>query len=290
VPDVETPKGWRIVVISAVLPVAEPFIACLRELGHDPVAWLMARRSEKYYERPPPPWGDITDKNAPAGVSLIFARDKDAVAPLLRGLEPDVVLCWGFSWKLPQEALDVPRLGSVNQHPALLPRHRGPIPMAWALREGDGQFGLTWHRMDADLDTGAILAQSTLPIKDEWTTIYEMGPSILQATFELLPQVFERLAAGDPGDPQSDEGASWAGYFGEDYATVDWSQPARKIHDQVRAWHLSFDGGDVIGPIAELDGKRVKLLRTSLTDLGDGARVVETGDGPLWILESEPAS
>ena len=289
-PDVETPKGWRIVVISAVLPVAEPFIACLRELGHDPVAWLMARRSEKYYERPPPPWGDITDKNAPAGVSLIFARDKDAVASLLRGLEPDVVLCWGFSWKLPQEALDVPRLGSVNQHPALLPRHRGPIPMAWALREGDGQFGLTWHRMDADLDTGAILAQSTLPIKDEWTTIYEMGPSILQATFELLPQVFERLAAGDPGDPQSDEGASWAGYFGEDYATVDWSQPARKIHDQVRAWHLSFDGGDVIGPIAELDNKRVKLLRTSLTDLGDGARVVETGDGPLWILESEPAS
>ena len=288
--DVETPKGWRIVVISAVLPVAEPLIGCLRDLGHEPVAWLMARRSEKFHEQPPPPWGDVTDRNAPRGLSLIFARDKDAVAPLLRGLEPDVVLCWGFSWKLPQEALDVPRLGSVNQHPGLLPRHRGPIPTAWALRDGDGQFGITWHRMDAELDTGPILAQSTLPIKDEWTTIYEMGPSILQATFELLPQVFERLAAGDPGDPQSDEGASWAGYFGEDYATVDWSQPARKIHDQVRAWHLTFGQSDLAGPIAELDGERVKLLRTSLTDLGDGARVVETGDGNLWILESEPAS
>ena len=202
--DVETPKGWRIVVISAVLPVAEPLIEYLREMGHEPVAWLLARRPKKFHELPPPPWGDITDRNAPAGVSVIFARDKDAVAPLLRGLEPDVVLCWGFSWKLPQEALDVPRLGSVNQHPALLPRHRGPIPSAWALREGDGEFGITWHRMDAELDTGPILAQSTLPIKDEWTTIFEMGPSILQATFELLPQVFERLAAGDPGDPQSE--------------------------------------------------------------------------------------
>jgi methionyl-tRNA formyltransferase len=289
VPDVETPKGWRIVVISAVLPVAEPLIAYLRELGHEPIAWLMARRPKKFHELPPPPWGDITDRNAPPGVSLIFARDKHAVAPLLRGLEPDVVLCWGFSWKLPQEALDVPRLGSVNQHPALLPRHRGPIPMAWALREGDGQFGMTWHRMDAELDTGPILAQAALPIEDDWTTIEEMGPAVLKATFDLLPRVFERLAAGDPGDPQSDEGASWAGFFDEDYAIVDWSQPARSIHDQVRAWHLTFGQGDVSGPIAELDGERVKLLRTSLTDPGNGARAVECGDGKLWIIESEPA-
>ncbi len=288
-PDIETPKGWRIVIISMVFPVAEPLIAHLRELGHEPVAWLIARRKEGD-ERPLPPWGEITDSMAPKGLSLLFARDKEAVAPLLRGLEPDLVLCWGFGWKLPQEALDVPRLGSVNHHPALLPRHRGPIPLAWALRENDGTFGMTWHRMDAELDTGAILAQKTIPIEDDWTTIEEMGPALLQAAFELLPQVFERLAAGDPGDPQPTEGVSWAGMFEEDYATVDWSQPARTIHNQVRAWHLSFGMSPVVGPIAELDGERVKLLRTSLTDPGDGAPAVECGDGKLWILESEPAS
>jgi len=148
---------------------------------------------------------------------------------------------------------------------------------------------MTWHRMDAELDTGAILAQTTVPIEDDWTTIEEMGPTLLKTAFDQLPQVFERLAAGDPGDPQSTEGVSWAGQLGEDYATVDWSQPARKIHDQVRAWHLSFGQTEVPGPIAELDGKRVKLLRTSLTDRGDGARAVETGDGTIWVLESEPA-
>ena len=277
-------------IISAVLPVAEPLIEHLRGMGHEPVAWLLARRSEKDNERPLPPWGDITDTNAPKGVSLLFARDKHAVAPLLRGLEPDLVLCWGFGWKLPQEALDVPRLGSVNHHPALLPRHRGPIPLSWALRDGDGQFGMTWHRMDAELDTGAILAQTTIPIEDEWTMIEEMGPAMIQAAFGLLPQVFERLAAGDPGDTQPTEGVSWAGHFEEDYATVDWTQTARQIHDQVRAWHLTFGLSDVPGPIAELDGERVKLLRTKLTDPGNGALAVETGDGTLWILESEPAS
>jgi methionyl-tRNA formyltransferase len=279
--------AYRIVVISAVLPVAEPLISHLRELGHDPVAWLLPRRSP---DRSPPPWGEVTDPVAPAGVSVLFARDKDAVAPLLRGLEPDVVLCWGLSWKLPADALEVARLGAVNHHPALLPRHRGPIPLAWALRDGDTQFGLTWHRMDAEFDTGPILAQTSVPIEDEDSTIEVIGPKLIQAALALLPRVFERLEAGDPGDPQSTEGTSWAGMFEEDYAYVDWAQPARAIHNQVRAWHLTFGLCQVEGPIAELDGERVKLLRTSLSDPGDGARAVECGDGPIWIVESEPVT
>ena len=62
------------------------------------------------------------------------------------------------------------------------------------------------------------------------------------------------------------------------------------IHDQVRAWYLTFGSAKVPGPIAELDGERMKLLRTSLTDPGDGARAVECGDGRLWIVESEPVA
>src|SRR6476469_2302395 len=152
------PQGWRVVVIANVLPIAEPLIQTVRGMGHDVVAWLMQRRPHAV-DMPPPPWGETTDRTAPQGVNLIMARDTEVLAPLLRGLEPDVALCWGFSWKIPQEALDVPRYGSVNQHPAPLPRHRGPIPLSWALREGDEEFFVTWHRMDADLDTGPILAQ-----------------------------------------------------------------------------------------------------------------------------------
>ena len=281
-------KGWRVVVIAGVLPVAEPLIDYVREMGHDVVAWMTARRP-KDRDKPPPPWGETTDKTAPQGVNLIMVRDKADLAPLLRGLEPDVVLCWGFSWKIPQEALDVPRYGSVNQHPAKLPRHRGPIPLSWALREGDPEFGITWHRMDAELDTGPILAQTSIPILDEETTIFETGPRMIEATLGLLPRVFERLAAGDPGEPQSTEGASWAGMLGEDYATIDWSHTARQIHNQVRAWHLTFGMSALRAPVAELDGEQVVLLETRLTDPGDGSPAVDVGDGKIWILESEPA-
>ena len=286
----EQPTGWRVVVIAVVLPIAEPVIAALREMGHDVVAWVLPRRPQRA-NQPPPPWGETSDKTAPQGVNVILARDKADLAPLLRGLEPDVVITWGFPWKLPQDALDVPRYGSVNQHPAPLPRHRGPIPMSWALREGATEFFITWHRMDADLDTGPILAQTTIPVLDEETTIFEMGPRVLQASIDLLPRVLERLAAGDPGEAQPTEGASWAGLFEEDYATIDWSQTAREIHNQVRAWNIAFQTEPVDGPFAELDGKRVKVKRTSLTDPGDGSPAHDTGDGQIWILETEePAS
>ena len=286
----EQPTGWRVVVIAVVLPIAEQLIETVREMGHDVVAWLLPRRPPRFHDLPPPPWGDITDRNSPQGVNVILVRDKNDLAPLLRGLEPDVVLCFGFPWKIPPEALDVPRYGFVNQHPAKLPRHRGPIPLSWALREGDSEFFITWHRMDAELDTGPILAQTSIPILDEETTIFEMGPRLIEASLSLLPRVFERLAAGDPGDPQATEGASWAGMLGEDYATIDWSHTSREIHNQVRAWHLAFDMGPVDGPFAELDGERVKIKRTSLTDPGDGSPAHETGDGQIWILETEPAT
>ena len=274
----------RIFVICTIQPLSEMLVGRLRELGHEPVAQLAPRRKEA---RPIEGVPQLNDQTAPAGIDLLFANDKHSIGPLLRAYEPDVMLCWGFPWKIPQEALDVPRLGSVNMHPAPLPRHRGPIPFAWAFRSGDTHFGLTWHRMDAELDTGNILAQATLPIEDTDVTIFDFAPRTSMAALDLLPRVFERLLAGDPGDPQPEEGASWGAHFGEDYAEVDWSQPARAVHNQVRAWALTFGTYDIVAPVAELDGERVKLLRTSLVDPGGDARCVECGDGPIWIVESE---
>jgi len=277
--------AWRIVLITTVPPVADALVPVLRELGHEPVAILSARRAQQAAAGRAP----ISDETAPSGLDLLIARDKWSVEPMLRSSRPDLALCWGFPWRIPLAALQVPSLGSVNCHPALLPRHRGPIPLSWAFRDGDGQFGVTWHRMDAELDTGAILAQTQVPMYDDDYAIEQVGPRIGAAAIGLLPEVFARIAAGDAGDPQPAEGVTWAGHLGEDYASVDWSQPARRIHDQVRAWAFTFGLSKVVGPIAELDGQQVRLLRTSLGDPGGDTRRVECGDGPIWVVEYESA-
>jgi len=281
-------ESWRVFMICTIKPIADALSGALRDLGHEPVALLAPRRAEGDEQ---PHFLQLTASSAPAGVDLLFARDKHAIEPLVRAYEPDLLTCWGFPWKIPQTALDAARLGSINLHPALLPRHRGPIPLAWALREGDAAWGSTWHRMDAELDTGNVLTQTTIPIEDDDVDIAAFGPRLLAAGAEMLPRALERVAAGDPGDPQPEEGVTWAGHFTDDeYARVDWSHTARQIHNQVRAWHLTFGMSGLRAPVAELDGEQVVLLQTRLTDPGDGARRVECGDGPIWVVASEPVS
>jgi methionyl-tRNA formyltransferase len=280
-------ESWRVFMICSIKPIADALSGALRELGHEPVALLAARRAQG---DEPPPFLQLTGSSAPPGLDLLFARDKHAIERLVRAYEPDLLTCWGFPWKIPQAALDVPRLGSINLHPALLPRHRGPIPLAWALRDGDAEWGSTWHRMDAELDTGNLLAQTTVPIEDDDVDISEFGHKLLAGAVEILPRALERVAAGDPGDPQPEEGASWAGHFtDDDYARVDWSHTARQIHDQVRAWHLTFGMSGLRAPVAELDGEEVVVRQTRLSDPGGGARRIECGDGPIWIVATEPA-
>ena len=80
---------------------------------------------------------------------------------------------------------------------------------------------------------------------------------------------------------------SYAGFFGDDYVRIDWGAKARDVHNQVRAWHfMPFVPRGVRGPLAELEGTTVRVLRTRL-EAGEGRRV-ECGDGPIWVLETEP--
>ena len=121
-------------------------------------------RPRRPLRQPPRHWRARDAAPRPSSTSSC-RRAASSIAPLLASVEPDLVVCMGFPWKIPPDALAVPRLGWLNGHPSLLPRHRGPLPVAWAIREGDEEIGITFHRMDADLDTGPILAQRRYPAR-----------------------------------------------------------------------------------------------------------------------------
>jgi methionyl-tRNA formyltransferase len=257
----------------------------LRRLGHEPVAVVGARP-----RKPTPGLSSLSAVSKVPGTKVVIAPDAEAVEPLLRSLDPDLVLSWAFPWRVPEGALDVPRYGSVNFHPSLLPRHRGPNAVAWTVRMGDSHYGVTWHRMDPGLDSGPILAQRAFPVMEE-DTIYDVVPRLNVLGLRMLGDVIERVANGDRGDPQPTEGVTEAEPFGDDYATIDWSMPARSVHTQVRAWAFTPGTHSVEGPIADLRGRKVRIVRTTLQPPvhGDdrGLRV-ECGDGPLWVLATEP--
>jgi methionyl-tRNA formyltransferase len=272
--------GLRVALISQIQPAVEAYVAGLRALGHEPVGLLCVRVTSRYEF-------DLGTHvaGAPPDMDVVLPSSRERVAPLLRALEPDLALCAGFPWKLPAEALEVPPLGVVNFHPSLLPLYRGPIPVGWAIRNGDREIGVTFHRMAAELDTGPILSQGRLTLGDEWTWD-ELGPRIAGIVGQILPAALERAERGDPGDPQ-DESADYWSFFEPEYAEIDWSRPAAEVERQVRAWRFGSSGSEVHGALTELDGERVRVLRASL-EPGEG-RPVECGDGTVWVLETEPA-
>jgi methionyl-tRNA formyltransferase len=272
----------RIVLVTQVPAAALGFFELLRGLGHEPVALLCSREhAGRYGNR----FDDLV-REAPAELDVLIPSSRERIAPLLRSVEPDLVLCNGFPWKVPAEALGVPRHGWVNGHPSLLPSYRGPSPVSWAIRNGDREIGWTFHRMDAELDTGAILAQGTFEIGDahSWE---ELEPRLVEVIVELLPKALARVETGELGDVQDGAG-SYYSFFGPDYVWIDWSRTSEEIFRQVQAWRFASATDGDRGALAELDGRTVRVLRTSLA-AENGSRAMDTGDGTIWVTETEVA-
>jgi methionyl-tRNA formyltransferase len=275
---------WRVVIVTRILPVVLGFYGALREAGHEPLALLTIRDNDGRYGGFE--LGGVLGE-VPGELEVLMPARRSSIAPLLRAVEPDLVVCTGFPWKIPADALAVPALGWLNGHPSLLPRHRGPVPVAWSIRHGEPEIGITFHRMDAELDTGAILAQRTMTIGDycEPEEFYgRMGPLHIEAFCEAL----DKLAAGDEGTPQP-AGGEYESFFTDDDADLDLSRTAAEAHRMVWAWRYTIPLGTRHGALLELDGETVRVLASSLVEV-EGAQRVECADAPLWLVQTQPVA
>jgi methionyl-tRNA formyltransferase len=283
----------RIVIISMAASGVASAIPLLESLGHETAAVLTMRSRRT---------GDGTPEviaAVPEEIDVAVLGSPTRLAPLLRMFDADLALCNGFGWKIGADALASTRLGIVNGHPSLLPRWRGPNPFGWTFRSGDPEVGFTFHVMDEGFDTGPILAQGSLPLGDEDTmdTLRERVHSLFG---ELLPRALARIESGDRGDPQPDVGVTYAANYEDAYAEIDWTRPAREVHNQIRAWFTPTVSG-IMGPLTTLDGERVRVLESRLVDAAHHAApgdvlvreadgtVVACGSGAVRVLRTEPA-
>lgn len=159
---------------------------------------------------------------------------KDGLADY-RALSPDIAVTAAFGQILSQEVLDVPKIGTVNVHASLLPRHRGATPVQWMVWQGDETAGVTTMLTDKGIDTGDMLLKAETPVQPQ-ETAGELLERLSNIGAALLLETLEKLEKGEcPRQKQNDAAATYDKMIDKDMAHIDWQRSAEEIVRQVRA-------------------------------------------------------
>ena len=149
--------------------------------------------------------------------------------------QPELLVSWFWTRRLPERWLTAPRLGGIGVHPSLLPRHRGPNPFFWAIDSGDALTGVSVHRLTPEYDRGDVLAQETLAVgeRDAW----QLARALDRPSLRALRATVARLAGGETvaGVAQDELLATWAPEPDGDLLRVDWSWPTERVLRRIRA-------------------------------------------------------
>ncbi len=228
--------------------------------------------------------------NAPPETDiLVTTRPRRVALPLIRALEPDLIISGSFPYRIPQEIVATARYGAMNSHPAPLPYYRGPNPMR-LVYEGFPTMGATLHRIVEEFDAGPILSQPTMPLP-EWVT----PESVLEMINSLVAQAIEegtaRAVAGEPGTPQDESVATYAAPFTEEEHWLDWAESAQVLQRKIAALNIfhpaakaRLEGQEWVIERLERADARASAASGTILERTDGGMIVAAGDGAVQVV------
>jgi methionyl-tRNA formyltransferase len=176
----------------------------------------------------------------------------------------DAAVAVAYGLILPKLILEAPRFGCLNLHASLLPRWRGAAPMQRAIMADDKETGVSVMRMEEGLDTGPVCLERRLPIGPD-VTVAELHDELSAIGAQSMVQALGELKTGTLDcRPQSAEGVTYAKKIDAADARIDWSLPARDVHNLIRG--LSPHPGAWFEVALNGKRERIKLLRSNLTE------------------------
>ncbi len=225
-------------------------------------------------------------------------RDSD-FRERIAAMRPEVTVLVAYGEYVAPALLDLPRRGSINLHPSLLPRWRGSTPIQSAILAGDTETGVSMIRMDRGLDTGPIIAQRSTPISPE-ETHPQLSTRLAALGAALLADVLPLWLRGEvEAVPQPEEGATLTRTLSKEDGLLDWTMSTDELSRRVRAMQpwpgtytywgdrmlkvlsarpLPSSGGSAPGTVIVLAGE------------GRASRVaVQAGEGLLELLQVQLA-
>lgn len=280
----------RVVFLGTPDPAAVA-LAALLDSAHEVLAGVTQPDRPRGRGRTlaPPPVKELAiDRGLP--VLQPESPNRDGFPRTLEDLRPEAFAVVAYGHILSPEVLAV--APAVNVHFSLLPRYRGAAPVQRAIMDGETETGVTTFLLEPTVDTGPTLLQEGAGIGPEETAAQLLG-RLAPIGARLLVASLDRLSAGDrSGMPQDPALASSAPKLKPEEARINWTQPAPRIANLVRALN------DSPGAWTTFRGKRVNVWRArpeaaagepgALRVLGKEQFAIGAGDGSVIPVEIQP--
>jgi methionyl-tRNA formyltransferase len=250
------------IVVNGQQAFGAAVLEALLDHGEDVVAVYCAPDREG---RPPDPLAEAAREK---GIELRqpASFETDAARADLAALRPDLMVMAYVTLFVPEPVLHTPTHGTFQYHPSLLPRHRGPSAINWAIIQGDATTGVAIFWPDDGLDTGPVLLSKEVEIADDDTlgSLYfdKLFPVGVDAMIEAVELVRDGRA---PKIEQDEAQATYESWCRKGDAEVDWSQPARRVYDLIRGCNPRPGAWTTVG------GEEVELLDCERIDGDPGA-------------------
>lgn len=202
----------------------------------------------------------------------------------------DIAVVVAYGRILPETYLRSYALGAVNVHFSLLPKYRGAAPVNWAIVNGEYETGVTTMKMDAGLDTGAILRQQSVAIGPRETAA-ELTARLSELGADLLSETLATITTISPTE-QDDRLATYAPILKREDGLIDWQLPAAFIASRIRGFQpfptsfSSFRGTKftIWDAVAESDVADGETPGT-IVDTASGTIRIACGDGRMLAVE-----
>jgi methionyl-tRNA formyltransferase len=269
------------IVVNGQQAFGADVLEALLKRGEDVVAVYCAPDKEG---KPPDPLAEAARE---AGIELRQpdSFETESAASDLAALEPDLMVMAFVTLFVPEPVLNTPKHGTIQYHPSLLPLHRGPSAINWAIIHGDAKTGVAIFWPDEGLDTGPVLMLKEVEIAEDDTlgSLYfdKLFPLGVEAMIESVDLVRDGKA---PKLVQDEDEATYESWCRREDAEIDWSRPVRDVYNLIRGTNPRPGGWTTIGSeeVGVLDCEQVDGdpgAAPGTVVAVDGDRLVVAADG-----------
>jgi methionyl-tRNA formyltransferase len=219
------------IIVHGQQAFGKAVLEALLNRGEDVIAVYCG--PEKEGQRQDPLKEFALSKNLPVHQPKSFRKQE--VWDQFAALKPELCVMAYVTLFVPEEVLNIPTHGTIQYHPSLLPRHRGPSSINWPIIWGETRTGLTIFWPDNGLDTGPVLLQQEVPIKPDDTlgslyfdSLFPMGVAAMLEGVDLVK------AGKAPKVVQDEAQATYEGWCKKENVQIDWSKSADEVYNLIR--------------------------------------------------------